>query len=499
MMPAQSQSARAAGGGSAPYICILVFAALGGIAASENSLLVLISLTALAIIWSGAFVSPFRIIMATYLSFEWLQASGTVWIASLYGIDLSVPQTLLIGNDYQPLQIRAMAQPAIVLALAAVVMVALGARLLAPRLAPLRPAVVEFSASRLLVGYLALLLVSIITGPLSGGGLAQPLIVLGSLRYAFALLLLFFWVARRQGLIPLLIVVAIEVVVGFSGFFSGFKGIFIVLGTGLLMLTRQYWARVAPALFIGLGALVVLATVWTSVKPAYRAILSQNTRAQEITIGVNERLHSLVGLVGKLEARDLANGIVMLAMRVAYTDYLADVLEYVPDARPHEYGALWSEGILLVLTPRILFPEKGVLPSDSERTMRYTGRLLATGAEGTSISIGYVGDSYVDFGIPGALAIPFALGLLYALIARHILAVSYEGDVTVGIAVLVVVLSPVQEFEISSIKLFPGILWAWIVASFAMWIVWPRVRPFFCAAPGRPSGVPKNARGLPRF
>src|SRR5207245_2236633 len=137
------------------------------------------------------------------------------------------------------------------------------------------------------------------------------------------------------------------------------KDIFIVLGTGLLMMRREYWARVARPLFMGLITLVVLATVWTAVKGRYREILNQNTGTQNVTIGVNERLQSLVGLVSKLDARDLADGIVGLAIRVAYIEYLAEVLEYVPDTRPHEGGALWGEAITLVLTPRILFPEKG--------------------------------------------------------------------------------------------------------------------------------------------
>jgi hypothetical protein len=496
MIPAGNQSERAAGGGSGLYVCVAV-AALGAVVTLGNAFLVLISLVALAILWFGALSSPFRVVMATCLSFQWLQATGTVWIAGLSGTDLSVPQTVFIGRDDQPFQIPTMVESAIVVALAAIVMVALGARLLGPRLAPLSPSVAEFSPSRLLVGYLALLLVSMVAGPFSGGGFAQPLIVLGSLRLAFALLLLFFWIVRRQGLIPLLVVVIVEIVVGFTGFFSGFKNIFIVLGIGLLMIRREHWARVAPALFVSLTALVVLGTVWTAVKDPYRAILSQNSGGQNITIGVTQRLQALVELIGSLEARDLADGVINLALRVSYVEYLAEVIDYVPDALPHERGELWGEAISHVLTPRILFPEKKMLRSDSERTMLYTGQVLASDDEGTSISIGYVGDSYIDFGFPGALAIPFMLGLLYALIARHILAASQAGDTTVGLAVLVVIMFPVQQFEIGSIKLFPGILWAWIVGSAAVWIVWPRVRPFFCASPGEPPTLRKDPLAFP--
>jgi hypothetical protein len=495
MAPGGTLTERRSAGGPASYVC-LVLAALTAVAASENPLLVIVSLTAVAIIWMGALSSPFRVLMAAYLLFEWLQASGSVWITTMFGIDMSVAQTVFLSRGDQIFQIPTMAEAATVLAAAAVVMVALGARLFAPRLVPFEPCVSEFSALRLFVGYFALLLVSMVVGPFTGGGLAQPLIVLGSLRLAFALLLLFFWLTRRRGLILLLIVVAIEVVVGFTGFFSGFKSIFIVLGTGLLMVRRSHWARVAPVLFIGFVSLLVLATVWTAVKVQYRAALNQHSPGQNVTIGVEERLETLLALVEKLGADDFTDGAVKLAMRIAYTEYLAKVLEYVPDARPYEHGAVWGEAIKNVLTPRILFSDKAVLSSDSERTMLYTGENQASGEQGTSISIGYVGDSYIDFGIPGALAIPFMLGVFYALIARHILAATPGRDITVGIAVLVIVLSPVQQFEISSIKLFPGVLWAWIVGSFAVWIVWPRVRSFFCAAPSAPSPRRINARPL---
>jgi hypothetical protein len=77
--------------------------------------------------------------------------------------------------------------------------------------------------------------------------------------------------------------------------------------------------------------------------------------------------------------------------------------------------------------------------------------------------MGYLADSYIDFGIPGALVIPLLLGTLYGLIARHILALGGRYDLTFCIAVLMVLFLPVQLFETSSIKLFPGMLWNWIV------------------------------------
>ncbi len=67
--------------------------------------------------------------------------------------------------------------------------------------------------------------------------------------------------------------------------------------------------------------------------------------------------------------------------------------------------------------PRFLFPDKPVL-DDSERTRTYTGMNVAGMEQGTSIGIGYIGESYVDFGPVKMFAPIFLLGLLYGLIYR---------------------------------------------------------------------------------
>src|SRR5260370_41877162 len=128
------------------------------------------------------------------------------------------------------------------------------------------------------------------------------------------------------------------------------------------MVSRYSWARVPPALFIGFVSLLVLATVWTAVKVQYRAALNQDKPGQNITIGVKERLETLLGLVKELDREDFADGAVNLAMRIAYTEYLANVLEYVPESRPHEHGALGGEAVHHVLVPTGLFPDKEELP-----------------------------------------------------------------------------------------------------------------------------------------
>jgi len=260
-----------------------------------------------------------------------------------------------------------------------------------------------------------------------------------------------------------------------------------VLTIGLLLLVRYFWGRVAPLIVSTVAMTLVLALVWTAIKVEYRAILNQGMKTQTVQIGVDERIDVIADLLSALDLSVIGYASIHLASRISYTHFLAKTMEYVPEVRPHEYGALWGKALSHVLTPRLIFPDKPLLPSDSEITMAYTGLRLASDKEGTSISIGWVGDSYIDFGVFGAVGVAFLLGALYAVMARHLFARTSAGDVTVVIAVLVVALSPMMQFEMASIKLFPGFLWRWIVCFLVVVYAWPWVRGFFCRSPNRAS------------
>lgn len=464
------------------FFLLIVLGVLGCLLA-QNSILVVLSIATLAIIWFGAFVSPFRIIMAASLSFQWLQVTMPVWLAEIYRIDFSVPETFMICATCRPIQAIAVT-PAIeqtmIFALAGIVMLGLGARVLEPRVGTFQPAVLGLSPIRLVFGYFAFATIYSFTGPFVGGGLAQPLLVLGSLKFTFAILLLYVWISTRRGGIHLFGVILVEIVIGLTSYFSDFKTIFLVIIIGSLTIANLQWMRVRR-LLVGAGiALAFLGAVWTTVKPAYRIALNQGARSQTITISVDERLSVLGNLLGAIDISNIGVGAIQTALRIAYIEIPSHVIERIPAVQPYEYGTLWGEAIYQVITPRLLFPDKPPLPSDSERTRRYTGRWYDE--VGSSISMGYFTESYIDFGILGGLLIPFTLGLLYALLARNLLAFGSSHDAAFRVAVLIVVLSPVQLFEISNIKLVPAVLWNWIVASIVISLLWPRIQPFFYLA-----------------
>ena len=116
---------------------------------------------------------------------------------------------------------------------------------------------------------------------------------------------------------------------------------------------------------------------------------------------------------------------------------------------------LWLGALKHVFMPRILFPNKPIL-NDSERTRLFTGLGVAGAKQGTSISIGYIGESYIDFG-KWLMAVPiFLLGWLYGWIYSFF--VSRDSSHLVGFAIATaILLFSAILIESSNIKIVGGI------------------------------------------
>ena len=136
-------------------------------------------------------------------------------------------------------------------------------------------------------------------------------------------------------------------------------------------------------------------------------------RASDLRISARKRPSST--------ARSLPEGFENLLERISYIDFLAATMERVPKVIPHEGGTRLGEAVWHVLTPRILFPDKPEPPSDTQVTAYYTNLPNAVFASAnTSISIGYLGELYIDFGVAGALLAVFLMGLIFGRCYRAI-------------------------------------------------------------------------------
>jgi hypothetical protein len=200
----------------------------------------------------------------------------------------------------------------------------------------------------------------------------------------------------------------------------------------------------------------------------YREFLANSDTANEQAIPIERKVEKLADLVSTVTWQNFTDGMDGLIMRVSYVNFFALALENVPNRVPYENGELWKGSIMHILTPRLLFPDKPML-DDSERTRLYTGVQVSGTESNTSIGIGYVGESYIDFGPVGMFAPICLLGVLYGFINRFFLTRTKYKLLGAALAVSVLIFNA-YEIETSNIKLVGGVVSVALV-SIAIYVV----------------------------
>lgn len=286
------------------------------------------------------------------------------------------------------------------------------------------------------------------------GGLAQPLFAATAFQWVVVVLLAEAVLRQKKNLSLLIIVVGIEFAQGLMGFFGGFKEVFFVLGVVLLTSPGRLPLRKWLAIVAILVVVIPTACVWTAIKPEYRTFLSQGESTQAVTVPVGARVLKLVELVQGLNGEEFATGFEDAVQRLSYVTYFAHCINNVPDNVPYENGSLWLGAIQHSLMPRFLFPGKAVT-DDSQRARIYAGVDVAGQEEGASIGIGYMAESYVDFGPYGMFAPILLLGVFYGLIYRHFVARERHRVIGMACAVAILVFGAIS-IETSNLKLVGG-------------------------------------------
>lgn len=279
-------------------------------------------------------------------------------------------------------------------------------------------------------------------------GLGQALVALGFLKWGF--FYIFFSAVLHTGRYRLALALSILLEFLFSLFsiFAGFKAILIM---PLILLPVFFHRRLRGGEWLAVvalaTALVSVGLVWTAVKGDYRAYMAGGARGQVINVSRGDAMGELARLVTALDANKLEQAVIDMTERISYLDFLSGVMGYVPMWLPHENGKVALAALTHVVTPRILFPEKEAL-HDSLHLNKYIGEYVADYST-TSMSIGYVGDLYVDFGWYAPLAV-FVLGLILGAQYRYLYRLG--GDPGWGIFLVMPMFFFFYLFEISLIK-----------------------------------------------
>jgi len=408
-------------------------------------------------------------ILLFVFTFQWLQLATSIFYANLRGIPLVEFMKNSSGVEY-----------AITLTAIAVLSLAIGMRIgagpqQASYLNVIRNSINRIAATQWLkihllvwgISSLSLILAQIVPG------LAQPLIALAGMKWATFLILTIVTFARPGGPRRVwLCLFSLEFLLSLGGFFSSFKNVFLFALIALTVVGR----RITPKL-IGAGlAVAVLALIvglyWTAIKPKYRAFVSGGVGTQTVSVEYIEALQKVVELVEDVNFAQLGEAADRLALRFAEMDMFSAVVAYVPSVRAHEWGKLWLDAISRPFMPRIFFPEKAVI-DESVLTNYYTGLGVAGMNEGTQVSMGYIAESYIDFGEIGMMGAIFLfgwfIGYAYRWLVRH-----PSGIGLIGCGLASSTFIQLTSIGFSSAKLVGGIVVCLLVAFIVLNFVLPR-------------------------
>jgi hypothetical protein len=227
------------------------------------------------------------------------------------------------------------------------------------------------------------------------------------------------------------VLVIVEVLLSFSGFWAAFKDYFIVALGGYLIFSPRLSLKKYLFLFIVLVFSLMISVIWTFSKGEYRRYLTGGERSQIIVkqdqIANIYKFSEIVqkDFSPKNFKQSFSEGLESLIYRVSYIEFLAMTMNQVPVFLPYENGRLLQNAVEHIFKPRILFPDKKPI-YDSELTSKYTGRKFAGAEEGTSFSLGTVAESYVDFG-PIYMFIPiFVFGLWVGWMYKYFIVNGYN-------------------------------------------------------------------------
>lgn len=270
--------------------------------------------------------------------------------------------------------------------------------------------------------YLAAIVASVVFIFLSRSvpGADQPLQAAAQIKVVALFLLCTYVFTTGQGRGALIAVVVVEILVGFTGFLADFRAVFIYVAVAALAARIKWTGGTTAAALVWLAVLLTLALFWTSVKFEYRDyVTGSDEMSQAIKVPLEERAAYLGDKALNIGDTKWGETGYLLLTRLAYIDIFGQVIGVDKGNREATSMRQWKDALAHVFQPRFLFPDKPAL-SDSEVYLRLArADPMEALRLGTSISVGYMAENYVDLGFPGMLAGIFVLGVVLALVVRY--------------------------------------------------------------------------------
>jgi hypothetical protein len=381
-------------------------------------------------------------VLALAVTYQWVQVSIGIFYSTLIG----EPLEAMVKSDWRTMVLIGLGCVVTLAISLSAGLVFMRNRLSAPES---RPAL-AFSPSVLYAAYGVSLLV---TGIVQELAWQYPSITQAILALNFSHLALVFLLARRFARPvfaweKLAALMALEVALGFTGYFANFREPLLMGAIALVEVfdrrDSRHWACFTTVVVV----LGVSSVVWMSVRGELRRDVDEEIETTRL-----ERLDKVRALSEGFfsQGGDFRDSTTRVVERVWAIYYPALAVERVPSVLPHTNGAIIEGGLLHLVTPRFLFPDKDDLPSDSEMVRKYSGMKVASTEENTSIAFGYAAESYVDFGLPWMFVPPLIYGLLMGAAYQKWLTVIRHRELAVGLVTVIFWLS-LYLFERSWIK-----------------------------------------------
>lgn len=244
------------------------------------------------------------------------------------------------------------------------------------------------------------------------GGFTQVIFSLVKIKWFFFLLFGYQSLLKNEKRKIFYFFVVLEFISGFYSFFSEFKTVIYFLAVLLLGLLEVI--NLKKLIYGGIiaGSLGLFALVWTGIKGEYRAFLNKGSKQQVAAASKEDALNKLYDLSSNIDEDSLNSSMYQFLDRLQYTYHFAKTIERVPAVIPFQNGKNWLGNIEFVTTPRILNPDKPSYDA-TEKTRTYTGLAYSGRRTGSSFSLGYFAECYIDFGLWGMMFPLFLLGLMY--------------------------------------------------------------------------------------
>jgi hypothetical protein len=389
------------------------------------------SLALLWMIWRLLRTPGMPPVLPMALTFQWMQVTIGMFFAGLTG---RLVPTMVI-SEYEPM---------VWIGLGCVASLALGL-LVGIRVIGVPPGTVE-NKRRLNLAWKILLTLYVGMTLTEGSlqrfawevpGFTQGLLALGLARLGVIYLIMRRLVIPQIRWVPLLAILGFEIGVGATGYFAGFREP-LFLATLVFIEAFDYRnARHYTALATLMIIAVMTGVIWMGVRDVYRADYGMDERLAASQSLRFERLGELTRSWFRSDQSEWVDDLEKTVDRLWAISYPALALARVPRVIPHTEGDILQSALIHIVTPRVLFPNKPQLPSDSDKVRHYSGVWVAGREENTSIAFGYAIESYVDFGVPRMFLPVFVLGLAWGLLYAYLLRTFHYVEVLVPLVTIV--------------------------------------------------------------